>query len=77
MERLILREDQWQRIKPLLLGKSRDCGVTASNALYATSGYNAHKRYASAHISWENPARENPYGRSTKPLLEINGYRRR
>ena len=31
MERLILRDDQWARIKDLMLVKSTDCGVTASN----------------------------------------------
>ena len=31
MNRTILRDDQWERIKDLLPGKSSDCGVTASN----------------------------------------------
>ena len=31
MDRLILRDDQWDRIKELLPGKSSDCGVTASD----------------------------------------------
>ena len=31
--RTILRDDQWEHIKDLLLGKSNDCGVTASNNL--------------------------------------------
>ena len=31
MERLILRDEQWARIKDLLPGKSSDCGVTASD----------------------------------------------
>jgi transposase len=31
MERLILRDDQWIRIKDLLPGKSSDCGVTAAD----------------------------------------------
>ena len=31
MERLILRDDQWARIKDLLPGESSDCGVTASD----------------------------------------------
>ena len=31
MERMILRDDQWHRISPLLPGKSSDCGVTAKD----------------------------------------------
>lgn len=31
MDRLILRDDQWERIKNLLPGKSSDCGVTGRN----------------------------------------------
>lgn len=31
MERDILRDDQWERVKDLLPGKSTDCGVTADN----------------------------------------------
>lgn len=31
MTRLTLRDDQWERIEPLLSGKSSDCGVTAQN----------------------------------------------
>lgn len=31
MQRLLLRDDQWQRIKPLLSGKSIDCGVTGKD----------------------------------------------
>ena len=31
MERTIIRDDQWERIKDLLPGKASDCGVTASN----------------------------------------------
>ncbi len=31
MTRLILREDQWEKIEPLLPGKASDCGVTAQN----------------------------------------------
>ena len=31
MTRMILRDDQWERIKHLLPGKSTDCGVTAMN----------------------------------------------
>jgi len=31
MTRTILRDDQWDRIKGLLPGKSTDCGVTAAN----------------------------------------------
>jgi len=31
MQRYILRDDQWERIKDLLPGKSTDCGVTAGN----------------------------------------------
>lgn len=31
MIRTILRDDQWERIKYLLPGKSSDCGVTASD----------------------------------------------
>jgi len=27
--RMILRDDQWERIAPLLSGKAGDCGVTA------------------------------------------------
>jgi transposase len=27
----ILRDDQWERISPLLPGKSTDCGVTAKD----------------------------------------------
>ncbi|MDN5872394.1 MAG: IS5 family transposase, partial [Nitrococcus sp.] len=29
MERRILRDDQWERLAPLLPGKATDCGVTA------------------------------------------------
>lgn len=31
MDRMLLRDDQWDRIKELLPGKSGDCGVTARN----------------------------------------------
>ncbi|MBN4082055.1 IS5 family transposase [Beggiatoa alba] len=31
MDRLILRDDQWERIKNLLPGKATDCGVTAKD----------------------------------------------
>jgi len=31
MSRLVLRNDQWERVKNLLPGKSTDCGVTAGN----------------------------------------------
>lgn len=31
MARMILREDQWNKIEPLLPGKATDCGVTAKN----------------------------------------------
>ena len=31
MARLILRDDQWERIKDLLPGKATDCGVTAKD----------------------------------------------
>ena len=31
MPRTVLREDQWERIKPLLPGKLTDCGVTAKD----------------------------------------------
>ena len=31
MSRMTLRDDQWERIKDLLPGKSSDCGVTASD----------------------------------------------
>lgn len=31
IKRTVLRDDQWERIKDLLPGKSGDCGVTASN----------------------------------------------
>lgn len=31
MPRMVLRDDQWDRIKDLLAGKPTDCGVTASN----------------------------------------------
>ena len=31
MTRMTLRDDQWERIKDLLPGKSSDCGVTASD----------------------------------------------
>lgn len=31
MARTILRDDQWERIAPLLPGKASDCGVTADN----------------------------------------------
>lgn len=31
MSRFILRDDQWERIEPLLSGKISDCGVTAKN----------------------------------------------
>jgi len=31
MPRTILRDDQWERIAPLLAGKASDCGVTAGD----------------------------------------------
>ncbi len=31
MPRLMLREDQWERLEPLLPGKVTDCGVTAKD----------------------------------------------
>lgn len=31
MPRKLLRDDQWERIKDLLLGKATDCGVTAKD----------------------------------------------
>lgn len=31
MSRTILRDDQWERIKDLLPGKTSNCGVTASD----------------------------------------------
>jgi len=31
MTRMILRDDQWSVIEPLLPGKTTDCGVTAKN----------------------------------------------
>jgi len=31
MSRMILRDDQWERVEPLLSGKSSDCGVTGKN----------------------------------------------
>ena len=31
MARLILRDDQWERLAPLLPGKASDCGVTAKD----------------------------------------------
>lgn len=31
MGRVVLRDDQWERLAPLLPGKSSDCGVTAKN----------------------------------------------
>jgi transposase len=31
MDRIILRDDQWERLSPLLPGKSSDCGVTAKD----------------------------------------------
>lgn len=31
MERLLLRDDQWERVKDLLPGKATDCGVTAKD----------------------------------------------
>ena len=31
MGRMILRDDQWERIQDLLPGKPSDCGVTASD----------------------------------------------
>lgn len=31
MPRLMLRDDQWKRIEPLLPGKATDCGVTAKD----------------------------------------------
>ena len=31
MARLILRDDQWERLAPLLPGKATDCGVTAKD----------------------------------------------
>lgn len=34
MPRKILRDDQWERIEPLLPGKATDCGVTADNRLF-------------------------------------------
>jgi len=38
VSRMILREDQWERIEPLLPGKSSDCGVTGGdNRLFLES----------------------------------------
>jgi len=31
MARMSLRDDQWERIRPLLPGKQTDCGVTAKD----------------------------------------------
>jgi transposase len=31
MSRQVLRDDQWERIAPLLPGKATDCGVTAKD----------------------------------------------
>jgi transposase len=31
MDRRVLRDDQWERITPLLPGKATDCGVTAKD----------------------------------------------
>jgi transposase len=31
MDRTVLRDDQWERIAPLLPGKATDCGVTAKD----------------------------------------------
>ena len=31
MQRQVLRDDQWERIKDLLPGKASDCGVTAKD----------------------------------------------
>jgi transposase len=31
MDRIILRDDQWERLAPLLPGKRSDCGVTAKD----------------------------------------------
>ena len=31
MDRVVLRDDQWERIAPLLPGKASDCGVTAKD----------------------------------------------
>ena len=31
MDRRVLRDDQWERIAPLLPGKATDCGVTAKD----------------------------------------------
>jgi len=31
MDRAVLRDDQWERIAPLLPGKATDCGVTAKD----------------------------------------------
>ena len=31
MDRQQLRDDQWEKIEPLLPGKASDCGVTAKN----------------------------------------------
>jgi hypothetical protein len=31
MDRRVLRDDQWERIIPLLPGKATDCGVTAKD----------------------------------------------
>ena len=31
MNRTVLRDDQWERLAPLLAGKSSDCGVTAKD----------------------------------------------
>ena len=31
MKRQILRDDQWERVKDLMSGKSSDCGVTAQD----------------------------------------------
>ncbi len=31
MGRVVIRDDQWDRLAPLLPGKSSDCGVTAKD----------------------------------------------
>ncbi len=31
MDRTVLRDDQWERLSPLLPGKNSDCGVTAKD----------------------------------------------